>query len=337
MYSVLLAFALALALSACDARSKEPAHPAHSSASREAPPPSAAPVVPAPVTPTTAPVTPTPRVTPTPNTARTDVPGTEISLELPPDVVLLPAGTMFANASGEVVIMVSVAGKGVEMEKEAVWLKAFPHEVESFLLAGTPATLYRRTRAEDGGGYDAWWLSVHAPDVTIAIEAMYRGSSKSAFAPLENVVRSVRWTSTKVATDVAFGYTLSSPAVVPTPSERSLTSTAVFTLQKVSPPAELSIMAFPLSAAERRQMFAGCTSGLMGDDVVGAPSLTHNAGLATCSAVKRYKADDNAQYVAHVETKEGGVLTFMGKTTGALKPALAEKFASTIKTLVRTR
>jgi hypothetical protein len=144
---------------------------------------------------------------------RVAVPGTGVTMTLPEGVVLPPFGTFLYDNAREVVVVVTAASASRDQTQDPLMRALYPDPVESFRSSTLEGNLYRRTRAEDGGGYDGWWLVVHKDDQILDVKISYSGSKPGEFLRLKQYLSTVSWDGRLADPEVAFGLKLNVPGM----------------------------------------------------------------------------------------------------------------------------
>lgn len=243
----------------------------------------------------------------------TAIPGTGIKMVAPPGLAIARAGATLIDSSGETIINFMMSDSRFRLDQDPTWLAIFkrPPEVTTGSLEGK---LYRRTRAEDGGGWDGWMLSVPRRDKVLTVMAMYTGSSPAFFQGLRNHLLTIVWDERVSDPEFATGASLAPPGLK---LVRGTYGGLAYTSSGIAGAAgpSLLVQALPVAASKMDLLFpAACQSaladGFRGRPFVG-PNLVERHAFAYCEAWSKEDAPE-MNYVAMVRVKDGGVLSVIG-------------------------
>lgn len=135
------------------------------------------------------------------------LPGTGISIVPPPGTALARAGSTLIDEAGTTVINFVFGERRFALDNDPVWRGVFPHPPEP-VKGPWPAQIYQRTRAEDGGAWDGWMLSMVMGQKALTVMAMYTGTSPEAFQRLKAYVLTTAWREAAVDAETAVGVRL---------------------------------------------------------------------------------------------------------------------------------
>jgi hypothetical protein len=135
------------------------------------------------------------------------IPGTGVTMSLPPDVARAPVGTMMSDPKWEVNVSISTSTlpSGVATLAMQQWRARHPGEIETVTLGTLDGTLSRRPGSD--GNESQWALLVQAEDRQLEIELRDRRTDPPRFEALRRHLLSVRWDPSKVDAEKAFGVT----------------------------------------------------------------------------------------------------------------------------------
>ncbi len=244
---------------------------------------------------------------------RQAMPGTGVSVELPPGMVPAAVGTHSVSDSGHTIVNFMAGPRHLGFESDGIHRELLPDGPIEIPGVGN---LYRRTRAEHGGGWDGWWLSIVRGDKALAVQAMYTGDSPDEFARLKDVVSSVRWKEDKLDPQLAFGMTTSVPGLkVAQGGFGGLAFTVDGRLGTRGD--NLVLLAMPIPARRIADVYpAGCepafAAAFSGQSYEGPNDMGGN-GIVGCDAWVT-NDEDKTSYAAFVVLPSGrGLLQVMGE------------------------
>lgn len=141
------------------------------------------------------------------------IPGTPISLSLPESYKPAPLGTTMMSsdlATTITVMMGPISNDPIQSEGYKV---LFQNEPESVKTGNFNAKLYKRTRVQDGGAWDGWFLSSRSGETSINILATYMGNSEDEFETLRDILLSASNNGEPSNAEVSFGATATVPGL----------------------------------------------------------------------------------------------------------------------------
>lgn len=145
--------------------------------------------------------------------ASQQIPGTPISLALPKAYkpALLGPTVMSADLATTITVML---GPSSNDPMESDGYKALFHNApESVKTGNFDAKLYKRTRAQDGGAWDGWFLSSRNGKTSLNILASYTGTSEDEFEAIRKILLSATNSGQPADAEKAFGATAAVPGL----------------------------------------------------------------------------------------------------------------------------
>lgn len=137
------------------------------------------------------------------------VPGTGVTMKLPPGVTLAPVGTMMSDPKWEVSVSVVTARATSSLAPvlTKLWRTQHPGEMQTVTIGEHSGTLSRHPREGSDESEGRWSLLVMAEEVQLDIELRDRRNDPSAFEALRQFLSSVKWDPSKVDAEQSFGAT----------------------------------------------------------------------------------------------------------------------------------
>lgn len=141
------------------------------------------------------------------------IPGTPISLALPESYkpALLGPTVMSADLATTITVMLGPSSND-PMQSEG-YKALFHNAPESVKTGNFNATLYKRTRAQDGGAWDGWLLSSKSGETSINILASYTGNSEDEFETIRKILLSASNSGQPADAEKSFGATATVPGL----------------------------------------------------------------------------------------------------------------------------
>jgi hypothetical protein len=141
--------------------------------------------------------------------ARIELPGTGVAMVLPDGVKVAPLGTSFTNDAHDIFVSIIMGPSSTNPAGNQTMKRLYPDPVEPFRTAGLSGDLYRRTRAQDGGQWDGWWLNVSRSGHTLDVRILYTGSKPGEFQALKAYLSTVTWNDQhSIDPELAFGVSM---------------------------------------------------------------------------------------------------------------------------------
>lgn len=141
------------------------------------------------------------------------LPGTGVWLRLPDGVDVSLVGTNFTDASGKTSISISSESSATDPARDAAYRASYPAIPEHYKSHALDGTLYKRTRAENGGVWDGWWLNVVRGPRVLNVRVSYTGNSPARFRELRDFFSTIRWNERDAHPEAAFGLRLTIPGL----------------------------------------------------------------------------------------------------------------------------
>jgi hypothetical protein len=244
-------------------------------------------------------------------TVEVKVPGTGVSMSLPSSMQHGPLGTYYVEPSGQTIVQILVGTKEHEAEKAPLFGRMYPTGPRQIDLGTTQARLYKRTRAENGGGWDGWSYNLSGRESALNVSVMYTGSDADWFDGFEQILETVRWDEQQLDSERSFRAHIAVPGLQLVQRQvGGLWFTADGSPGTGVP--SLGVQAMPVTAAQAGQIFpAICETGIAQAFEQGKYSGPHrfeSAGIAGCDGWASVE-DEKMVYVAILRTADGAVLS----------------------------
>lgn len=264
------------------------------------------------------------------------VPGVGVTLPAPAGMGVAPVGPSLVDPGGETMLVVTVSASGRSVEADPVWRALFPHPPESISTPALKGRLYRRTRQQDRGAYDGWFLAVERGGKRLGVLATYTGASPERFEKLRASLAGLAWDDTQADPQAAMGVRAAVAGMALAPGATGILSYSAAGKDGRAGPS-LTIGAAPappvdeaaLNAATCRQMIATA----FGAAQYPAPVFTARGPHQTCEAW----SDTGRTYAAIVRVANGGLLNVFGGAPAGQFAASLRVFRNAVATLQPTR
>jgi len=250
------------------------------------------------------------------------IPGTGLAIVPPEGMAIAKAGATLIDESGETFINFIQGERRFAMDDDPTWRGVFPKQPER-LKGALSGNLFERTRANDGGAWDGWMLSVPRGDKVLTVMAAYTGSSPQAFRRIRDHLLSISWNEAIADPELAMGIRLNPKGLkLVERTYGGLTYNQQGTTGATGP--SLLIQSTPVASSKVAAMFpAGCQPMLsagLGSKSFVSPDIANKGSISYCEGWSK-DAQPEMRYAALVRTKAGALLTVMGS---APKSAFAE-------------
>jgi hypothetical protein len=271
--------------------------------------------------------------------SRTMVPGTGVTISVPASFSLAPVGPSFVEPSGQTFIQILIGRKEHATEKGQYFHSLYPVGPIKIENGTTHGRLYKRTRAENGGGWDGWSYNVIGSESALTIAVMYTGADKGWFESFEHIFQSVTWDESKLDSEVSFGAAFSVPGlrVVPRQSGGILYTPNG---EPGTPSPSLLIQALPIPPSKAGTVFPSACESAIKKVFIGEPStgvqMFEGNGISGCDA---WSTSSSAKMVYTVlfRTSDGGVLSGIGAMPVETAEQLRLAFRKAVTEIRRVR
>lgn len=255
------------------------------------------------------------------------IPGTGITMVLPPDVALSPVGATLLDASGEVTITFSASEGKYNADEDPVWRGIYPRKAGK--VEHLPqGKLRRRARAADGGDWDGLMLTAARDGRSLQVMLNYKGNSPEAFEVLRERLLTLTWNPAEADPELAMGVDFDFEGLKPVPGDISwITYTPDGEDQKEG----TNVHVMPLPGPRSRDvatLFTNC------EKILTAPLMNARHSPLIMKTLQTHSWCElwtepvavEGKYLALVRLETGGVLTLWGTTTPADFPAALPVF-----------
>lgn len=252
-------------------------------------------------------------------TAVVRAPGTGVSMALPLSMQRGPIGAYFMEPSGHTFVQIIVGRKEHAVENGPLFRKIYPMEPKRTDRGQTKGRLYKRTRAENGGGWDGWSYNVLGQGSALNVSVMYTGSDSRWFDSFEHALETLQWDEQQLDSEESFQAHISVPGLQLVQRQvGGLSFTADGSVGSGVPSFVVQVM--PVTPTQASELFpAICETGLtqaFGEGEYSGPHRFEGDGIAGCDG---WGAAEGTKmvYVAILRTADGAVLSAIGNLAPA--------------------
>ncbi len=242
-----------------------------------------------------------------------EVPGTGITIVLPPGLALGHVGAFLFDGTGETSISFASLEEKQNPDADPVWRSIFPRKAGS--VGHLPkGKLRRRSRAADGGEWEGLMLTSVREGRALQVILNYKGNSPETFESLRKSLLTVTWDPGAAQTELAMGVDFDFEGLKPVAGEIALlmyTSTGLASGEGM----RVDVLPMPMTAARENATFpAHCEAVLAGGLLGAAHSPVVMKTLPTHSYCELWTDPIAAEgkYMAMVRLKAGGLMTLWG-------------------------
>jgi hypothetical protein len=270
--------------------------------------------------------------------AATDVVGTGVSIALPSSMQRGPLGAYFTEPSGHTIVQILVGSQENAVENAPMFRTLYPEGPKQITRGKTKARLYKRTRAEHGGGWDGWSYNILGRDAALNVSVMYTGSDAEWFESFAAVLETLDWNEQLLDSEQSFQAGISVPGLKLVPRQVGALS---FTPdgRPGTPVPSLMVQVMPVTSAQADEVFpAICESDLLkkvdGGEYSG-PHMFEGDGVSGCDS---WGTDQGRmRYVIILRTEDGAVLSGIGNLTPDNLEASKASFRSSFLQMKRAK
>lgn len=242
------------------------------------------------------------------------IPGTGVTMTLPSSMQRGPVGTYFTEPSGRTFVQIIAGGKEHAADSSPLFRAIFPAEPKPIDRGRTKGLLYKRTRKENGGGWDGWSYNVLGQDSALNVSVMYTGSDSQWFDSFEHVLETLQWDERQLDSERSFQAHIAIPGLQLVPKQvGGLSFTADGSAGSAVPSFIVQVM--PVTPTQASEVFpAICETGLtkvFGKGEFSGPHRFDGEGVAGCDGWGA-ATDGRTVYVASLRTTDGAVLSAIG-------------------------
>lgn len=268
------------------------------------------------------------------------VPGTGVSMSLPASMQRGPLGAYYMEPSGQTIVQILVGRKEHGVEEAPLFGRMYPTGPRRIDLGQTQARLYKRTRAENGGGWDGWSYNVSGRESALNVSVMYTGSDAEWFDSFEQLLETVRWDERELDSERSFQAHISVPGLQLVQRQvGGLRFTADGSPDAGGVPS-LGVQAMPVTAAQAGQLFpAICATGIANAFEPGKYSGPHrfeSEGIAGCDGWASVE-DEKMVYIVILRTADGAILSAIGNLAPKNFEATRDSFRAALLQMKRLR
>lgn len=256
------------------------------------------------------------------DTSPTKVPGTGVSMTLPSAMKRGPIGTYFIEPTGNTVVQIMVGTKEHAVENGQMFKKIYPLEPRQIDRGGKQARLYKRTREDNGGGWDGWSYNLVGKQSALNVSVMYTGSDDEWFGSFERFLETVDWDERQLDSEKSFQAQIVVPGLKMVQKQVGGLS---FTTDGAAGDEGSSfvVQTLPVSPAQASQLFpAICDTAIpqsFGEAKYSGPHRFESEDVVGCDGWGKV-ANGMKLYVVMLRTADGGVVSAIGN----LSPGSAE-------------
>jgi hypothetical protein len=222
-----------------------------------------------------------------------------------------PIGTYLTNESGTTTVVIIAGPAKFSLENDRTYRTLFSDPPETMPGLGN---LYRRTRAQHGGGWDGWWLSAIRGETVLNVQVSYTGTDPDEFESLKKLFSSIQWREGPSDPELAFGLTTSISdlhvvhdgfgALSFTVDGKAGTRGRSLLLQAMPVPRGTGELVVPGACA------SGFAASFQGQSYTG-PNEIEEKGIVVCDAWSN-EGSGNARYMALLLMPSGAVVSVSG-------------------------
>jgi len=261
--------------------------------------------------------------------AATEALGTGVSIALPSSMQRGPLGAYFTEPSGHTIVQILVGSKENAVENAPMFRTLYPVGPKQIPRGKAKARLYKRTRSDNGGGWDGWSYNTLGRDSALNVSVMYTGSDSDWFESFEAVFETLEWDEQQLDSEQSFQARISVPGLKLVPRQVGALS---FTPdgRPGTPVPSLMVQVLPVTSAQADEVFpAICETDLLkkvaGGEYSG-PHMFEGDGISGCDSWGTDK-DQRMSYVIVLRTEDGAVLSGVGN----LAPDSIEAFKASFR------
>lgn len=240
--------------------------------------------------------------------------GTGLSIDIPSYLMPTAVGSALIDESGETTIAFAGGIYTTNLETDSAWRTVYKNNPERIKTKYIEGNLYKRTRRNDGGKWDGWFLSVRRGEKYMIVIATYTGTSQEKFDKIRELLLSIRWDDTQIKTEEAMGISLTPKGLRVVPGVFGmLTYNKEGNLRSVGPKIQVQLMPLPPNKVANI-VPANCAAVFatrFGGAAYEGPKFNKRNNLELCEAWSN-KTSKEIRYVSLVRTGEGGLLMIAG-------------------------
>jgi hypothetical protein len=239
--------------------------------------------------------------------------GTGVSIALPASMQRGPLGAYFTEPSGHTIVQILVGSKENAVENGPLFRTLYPVRPRQVDRDKTKARLYKRTRSENGGGWDGWSYNILGRESALNVSVMYTGSDSEWFESFESVFETLDWDEQQLDSEQSFQARIAVPGLKLVPRQVGVLS---FTPdgRPGTPVPSLMVQVMPVTSAQADQVFPGiCETDVLkkvGGGESSGPHMFEGDGISGCDSWGTDK--DRVLYVVVLRTEDGAVLSGIG-------------------------
>ena len=268
---------------------------------------------------------------------RIGVPGTGVSLDVPPGFELASVGPLYVSTDAQTQLLVVITS--AEREPADDTAARFPRllDREVPLAGGLRGQVRWRTRRHDGGVFDGWNLRAERAGRVLSVSALYTGASEAEFRSLLGVLGSVEWLPGREDNRAAMG--IEFPPVAGLYPQADAIGALAFAehpaLHEDDAQLFVSVPGYRVDAPTFRD---GC-AGLLGDATTPSEDIRplRTDAFTGCEGHAASPRAGHTQYRAALRAPDGSLLVAVGDVDSRRYAEWAGRFTDVVRALSLTR
>lgn len=244
------------------------------------------------------------------------LPGTGLTLDVPPTLHLAPFGPYLQTDDATLVVAVTSVPKVPTPDMIEFSAHRYPHEA-SPSFGDLHGELRERNRSLDQGSFDAWLLRVRRPARTLEIATVERGDDPKVHEVARRLMEHPRWDETEADAEASMGVRATVPGMHLDRANIGMLAFAPDPGLAAAGSRFYSVTVLPVpKGADSRYYPRGCVESfqrLAAKSPVDGPHQGRGTGLEYCEGWQRQGSD--LQYFAYVHSLAGGLLTVIGSSS----------------------
>ena len=247
----------------------------------------------------------------------TSFPASGLSIDAPPGLSQTKAGTALIDEAGETIILFSGGVTKSSLETDPTWRMVYRNPPEKIDTKDIQGNLYKRTRVNDGGKWDGWFLSVSRGEKSFVALASYTGNSQDAFERIRKSLLTIRWDDSKVKSEEAMGVHINPEGLQVVPNVfGGLSYNGPGRVGAAGPSIHVQLM--PIASSKTDQVFPTGCDAVFNEAFAGSPHegpiFRQRAGIESCEAWSTQPSNE-MRYVSLVKLPSGALLILMGTSS----------------------
>jgi hypothetical protein len=244
-------------------------------------------------------------------------PGTGLSVDVPPDLRPTPVGSALIDESGETIILFSGGASQTDLETDPTWRALYRNPPERIKTDFIEGNLYKRTRQNDGGKWDGWFLAVHRGNKSFIVMASYTGTSQEKFERIRKQLTTIRWNDKHIEAEKAMGVQLAPNGLKAVPDVFGALSYNTEGRIGGSGP-NILVQLMPIPPAQAPAIVPSGCATVLGNAFAGVPyegpKIDTSEGFQRCEAWSNQTSKE-IRYASLVRTPNNGLLMIVGTST----------------------